>query len=64
MTQDTCWKIKQILQFSAVVLCDNQYDEFSFFNCTKNSKHLKIMSRASEARLAVHVSLRTSPGEG
>ena len=36
-------KIKQILKFSAVVICDNQYDEFLFFNCTKNSTHLKIM---------------------
>ena len=35
--------MKQILQFSAVVICDNQYDEFLFFNCTKNSTHLKIM---------------------
>ena len=31
MTQDTCLKIKQILQFSAVMICDNQYDEFLFF---------------------------------
>ena len=43
MTQDTCKKIEQILQFSAVVRCVNQYDEFLFFNCTKNSAHLKIM---------------------
>ena len=33
MTQDTCKKIEQILQFSAVVWCVNQYDEFLFFNC-------------------------------
>ena len=44
MTQDTCLKIKQILQFSAVVICDNQYDESLFFNWTKNSAHLKIMA--------------------
>ena len=36
-------KIQQILQFSAVVRCVNQYDEFLFFNCTKNSAHLKIV---------------------
>ena len=36
-------KIEQILQFSAVVTCVNQHDEFLFFNCTKNSAHLKIM---------------------
>ena len=35
--------MKQILQLSAVVICDNQYDEFLFFNSTKNSTHLKIM---------------------
>ena len=34
---------KYILQFSAVVICDNQYDAFLFFNCIKNSSHLKIM---------------------
>ena len=33
----------KILQFSAVVTCVNQYDEFLFFNCSKNSTHLKIM---------------------
>ena len=43
MTQDQCQKIKQILQFNAVVIYDNQHDEFLFFNCTKNSTHLKIM---------------------
>ena len=43
MTQDTCKKNEQILQFSAVVICVNQYDEFLFFNCTKNSAHSKIM---------------------
>ena len=36
-------EINQILQFSSVVICNNQYDEFLFFNCTKNSTHLKIM---------------------
>ena len=36
----TNWKI---LQFSAVVICDNQCDEFLFCNCTKTSTHLKIM---------------------
>ena len=25
------------------MICNNQYDEFLFFNCTKNSIHLKIM---------------------
>ena len=29
-------KFNQILQFGAVVICNNQYDEFLFFNCTKN----------------------------
>ena len=43
MTQDTCKIIEQVLQFCAVVICVNQYDEFLFFNCTKNSAHLKIM---------------------
>ena len=28
-------QIEQILQFSAVVIFDNQYDEFLFFNCKK-----------------------------
>ena len=36
-------KNNKILQFSAVVICNNQYDEFLFFNCSKNSTHLKIM---------------------
>ena len=36
-------KLNKILQLSAVVICDNQYGEFLFFNCTKNSTHLKIM---------------------
>ena len=35
--------INQILQFSAVVICNNQYDEFLFLNCTNISTHLKIM---------------------
>ena len=43
MTQDTCYKLNNFLQFSAVVICDNQYDEFLFFNWTKNSTHLKFM---------------------
>ena len=43
MTQDTCSKIEQILQFSAVVICDDQYDEILFFNYTKNSTHSKVM---------------------
>ena len=34
---------KNILQFNAVVVGDNQYDEFLLFNCTQNSTHLKIM---------------------
>ena len=25
------------------MICNNQYDEFLFFNCSKNSTHLKIM---------------------
>ena len=36
-------KINQILQFSALVICNNQYDELLFFNCTNDSTHLKIM---------------------
>ena len=31
------------MQFSTVLICDNQYDEFLFYNCTINSAHLKIM---------------------
>ena len=34
-------KINQILQFSAVVICNNQYDEFLFFNCTRKFNTLK-----------------------
>ena len=36
MTQDSCYKLEK-MQLSAVVIYDNQFDEFLCFNCTKNS---------------------------
>ena len=35
--------IEQMFQFSAVVICDNPYDEFLFFNCAKISTHYRMM---------------------
>ena len=37
------WNMYIFFLHFAVVIWDNQYDEFLFFNCTKNSPHLKIM---------------------
>ena len=36
-------QIEQFVKFSAVVICDIQDDVFLFFNCTKNTTHLKII---------------------
>ena len=36
-------QIEQMFQFRAVVICDNQYDEFLIFNYIKNSTHYKVM---------------------
>ena len=36
-------QIDQVLQFSAFVICDNQYNEILFFNKPKIAKHYNIM---------------------
>ena len=51
-------QIEQILQFSAVVIFDNQYDEFLFLTVRKIQHTKKIMVPG------LHVSLETSPDEG
>ena len=52
-------QIEQILQFSAVVIFDDQYDEFLFLSTVRKIQHIKKIMVPG-----LHVSLGTSPDEG